>query len=369
MTEDALIDKLSELEHQLESKDREIIGYLQKIEQLEDTIMRLEVLIPDNVRKDSKKKGKKIKGDSKLAIELEEKEKQIREIKNKMGFLRKEKIQLQHELEKHTKEKNESTVIRIEEKKEPLEALVKELTLKINKQQNLINKLKEESKKEELDELNSNIADLKKELERTKSNARIKTEDLSKEIKILRKKLQSSTSGKKEKKSKYDKYQKKIDDLTIELNNKNLEIQDLTKSISTLEATKGRLPTREEVKSSEDTFKALSEDLQRKLNTSKKQIQQLQEQLKEHKISKAPVENESQQEIINELRSELERLRSQEQVKEEIEGASGQVQMVVEDDINLALRVRELKNLLEDLEKQSDQQRLEISQLRKKIAK
>ncbi len=157
--------------------------------------------------------------------------------------------------------------------------------------------------------------------------------------------------------------------MTIELNNKNLEIQDLTKSISTLEATKGRLPTREEVKSSEDTFKALSEDLQRKLNTSKKQIQQLQEQLKEHKISKAPIENESQQEIINELRSELESLRSQEQVKEEIEGASGQVQMVVEDDINLALRVRELKNLLEDLEKQSDQQRLEISQLRKKIAK
>lgn len=189
MTEDALIDKLSELEHQLESKDREIIGYLQKIEQLEDTIMRLEALIPDNVRKDSKKKGKKIKGDSKVAIELEEKEKQIRDLKNKMGFLRKEKIQLQHELEKYTKKKNESTVIRIEEKKEPLEALVKELTLRINKQKNLINKLKEESKKEELNALKSKIADLEKELEHTKSNERIKTEDLSKEIKRLRNKL------------------------------------------------------------------------------------------------------------------------------------------------------------------------------------
>ena len=377
MTEDALIDKLSELEHQLESKDREIIGYLQKIEQLEDTIMRLEVLIPDNVIKDSKKKGKK-KGDSRLAIELEEKEKQIRDLKNNMGFLRKEKIQLQHELEKHTEKKNESTVIRIEEKKEPLEALVKELTLRINKQKNIINKLKEESKKEELNALKSKIADLEKELEYTKSNSRIKTEDLSKEIKRLRNKLQSSTSErrKKKKKNKHDKsqskegkkkgertpayLQKKIDDLRVELNDKNLEIQDLTKSISTLEAS------RVEIKSSEDTFKALSEELQRKLNTSRKQIQNFQEQLKEYKISKAPVENESQQEIINELRSKLEKLRSHEQVKEEIEGASDQVQIVVEDDINLALRVRELKNLVEDLEKQNDQQRLEISQLRKK---
>lgn len=385
MTEDALIDKLSELEHQLESKDREIIGYLQKIEQLEDTIMRLEALIPDNVRKDSKKKGKKIKGDSKVAIELEEKEKQIRDLKNKMGFLRKEKIQLQHELEKYTKKKNESTVIRIEEKKEPLEALVKELTLRINKQKNLINKLKEESKKEELNALKSKIADLEKELEHTKSNERIKTEDLSKEIKRLRNKLRSSTSERKErkKKSKRDKdqskegkkkgerraayLQKKIDDLKVELNNKNLEIQDLTKSISTLEAIKGRIPERVEIKSSEDTFKALSEELQRKLNTARKQIQNLQEQLNEDKIWKAPVENESQQEIINELRSKLEKLRNHEQVKEEIEGASGQVKIVVEDDINLALRVRELKNLVEDLEKQNDQQRLEISQLRKKI--
>ena len=248
-------------------------------------------------------------------------------------------------------------------------------------QKNVINKLKEESKKEDLNALKSKIADLKKELERTKSNARIKTEDLSKMIKRLRNKLGSSTKGRKVKKlkNKRDKYQskkgkkkgertpaylqKKIDDLGVELHNKNLEIQDLTKSITTLEAT------RVEIKSSEDTFKALSEELQRKLNTARKQIQNLQEQLKEYKISKAPVENESQQEIINELRSKLEKLRSHEQVKEEIEGASGQVQIVVEDDINLALRVRELKNLVEDLEKQNDQQRLEISELRKKIAK
>ena len=120
MTEDTLKTKIDELELQLESKDKEIIGYLKKIEHLEETIIRLEALIPDEIRKDSKVKGK-IVGDSKLAIEMSDLEKQVRDLKDKMGFLRKEKIQLQRELEKYTKKDTNSTVIRIEEKKEPLE--------------------------------------------------------------------------------------------------------------------------------------------------------------------------------------------------------------------------------------------------------
>ena len=182
MTDDTLIAKISELENKLESKDREIIGYLEKIEHLEETVMRLEALIPDKIRKDSKKKGK-IVADSKLAIELDELEKEVRDLKNKMGFLRKEKIQLQHELEKYTKKKGKSTVIRIEEKKEPLEALVKELTLKINKQQQLIKKLKADDKKEKIDALKLKISKLNKELEHAKSIAKIKTEGSSTEIK------------------------------------------------------------------------------------------------------------------------------------------------------------------------------------------
>ncbi len=89
MTEDTFKIRIDELELQLESKDKEIIGYLKKIEHLEDTIIRLEALIPDEIRKDLKVKGK-IGGDSKLAIEMSDLEKQVRDLKDKMGFLRKE---------------------------------------------------------------------------------------------------------------------------------------------------------------------------------------------------------------------------------------------------------------------------------------
>ena len=44
----------------------------------------------------------------------------------------------------------------------------------------------------------------------------------------------------------------------------------------------------------------------------------------------------------------------------------GSVKVVMDDDFALALRVRELKNLVDDLQKQNNQQRTEISALRKK---
>ncbi|TFG19528.1 MAG: hypothetical protein EU529_16220 [Promethearchaeota archaeon] len=348
MTEDTLKIRIDELELQLESKDKEIIGYLEKIGHLEDTIIRLEALVPDKIRKESKMKGK-IVGDSKLAIEMDDLEKQVRDLKNKMGFLRKEKIELQRELEKYTKKNSTSTVIRIEEKKEPLENLVKELTLKINKQQQLINKLKADEKKEEIDELKSKIAKLNEELEQAKSITKTKAEG--------KKKLDKEDFTPAD-------LQKKIEDLGLELTKKNLKIKDLEKTISTLKAAQKGGASNLEVESSEKTLKALSEELQRKLNTAKGQNKKLQEQLKEYKIMKAPVEKDSQQEIIDELRSKIEKLKSQEQVERKIESSGDEA--IIQDDPNLALRVRELKNYVEDLQKQNDQQRLEISSLRKK---
>jgi len=139
MTEEELRARIGELEIESDKNEHEIIKYLEKIEQLEDTIMRLELLIPDEGQK-SNKKRKKSK-DSKLSIHIEEKEKEIRELKDKMGFLRKEKVQLQQEVEKFTKENPNSTVIRIEEKPQPLDTLIKELQDKINSQNFIIKNL------------------------------------------------------------------------------------------------------------------------------------------------------------------------------------------------------------------------------------
>ena len=132
MTEEEFRARIGELEVESDQKEHEIIQYLEKIEQLEDTIMRLELLIPDEEEK-SNKKRKKSK-DSKSAILIDEKEKEIRDLKDKMGFLRKEKVQLQQKVEQFIKENPNSTVIRIEEEQKPLEILIKELQDKINKQ-------------------------------------------------------------------------------------------------------------------------------------------------------------------------------------------------------------------------------------------
>ncbi len=284
MTEDDLIARVSELEVEVDKKEHEIIEQLDKIEQLEETIMRLEQLIPE----DGKKKKKRSK-DSKLAIELEEKEIQIRELKNKMGFLRKEKVQLQQKLEKFTRKQNMGTVIRIEEKKEPFENLIKELQSKINKQQFIIEKLEKENKKEVIEFLKNKIIELNKKLIEANSNNNTVTSDTSNLTKLL----------------------------------------------------------------------------QLKLNNAKAEIKTLEEQVKYYKIWKAPAEANSQDEIINELRSKLEKLNKQEQTEFEIK--ENQIKPVIEENPHLALRLEELKNHIEELKKQNIQQRIEISELKKKI--
>ncbi len=152
MSEEDLKDRIAELEDEVESKDREIYEYFDKIEQLENTIMKLESLIPDDDSKDSKKKRQRVR-ESKLEIEIEEKERDIRDLKNRMGFLRKEKTELQRELEQFTKGAPKGTIIRIEEKKEPLEVLVKELNDKIRKQDIIIRELKQQKKEIDIETL------------------------------------------------------------------------------------------------------------------------------------------------------------------------------------------------------------------------
>ena len=383
MSEKALKSKISKLESQLNAKNKAIDEYLLTIEELEEKIMKLDALmIVEGVVETEKQAKQRI--DSKLAMDLVEKDKQIRELKNKMGFLRKEKIKIQRDLEQYTKH-NKSMVIRIEEKKEPLETLVKELNLKINKQQTLIKKLKEESKKEEVITLKAKIADLNKKLDHArlisriigedsksrkarKIQAKLKTTTKERKVKRLKKKLNKSTSKEKKKvdlkaEQKPSYLQKKLEDLRKEVNRKNIKIKDLKKEISSLEKSQARIASSISGGSPRDSFKALSEELQRKLNTSKKQINTLQKQIKEYKVWKAPVEQDSQQEIIDELRSKLEKITTQEA---ETSGKRGPVQVIMEDDLDLALRVRELKNLVEDIQKQNIQQRIEISALRKK---
>lgn len=156
MPQEDLRAKVGDLEEEIKLKNREIYNYLDRIEQLENTIMKLESLLPEEDTNASKDKKQKIK-ESKLEIELIEKDNEIRDLKDRMGFLRKEKTQLQRELEIYTQKVPGSTVIRIEEKKEPLEPLVKDLQDKIRKQNFIITKLEQKLKENDVDNMKTKL--------------------------------------------------------------------------------------------------------------------------------------------------------------------------------------------------------------------
>lgn len=151
LTEEDLKAKILELEDEIKAKDREIYKSYDKIDQLEETIMRLESYLQDEEIKNSKKKKNSVR-ELTLEIDLREKEREIRDLKDRMGVLRKEKTQLQRELEKYTKV-DTGTVIRIEEKKVPLEFLVKDLNDKIRKQDIIIRELKQQKQEMESENL------------------------------------------------------------------------------------------------------------------------------------------------------------------------------------------------------------------------
>ncbi len=375
MTEDELRVRIDNLEMELERNESEILGYLDKIDNLEETVMRLDLIIPEI---DGKKKGKKSK-DSKLVFELEEKEKGIRELKDRMGFLRKEKIQLQREFESY-KRQQKGTVIRIEEKKVPFEALTKDLQSKINKQQTIIERLKRVSRKEEVEDLHRKIAELEKKLENTnhtnipnfgKPESKSYTKEIQKsliksdkKVKSLEKQLakikaQSKNRGKNKKNSKIRNYE----NLKKELKEKNSNIAYLNLVISNLKEVHSSDPANPQVKGQ---MSDLTVELQRKLNKAKVEIKEQKEKINYYKVWKGPAEGNSQDEIIRELRIKLESLSKQEQLKKDLSPSNGKANEEIEEDPQLSLRLRELKNVIEELRKQNIQQRLEISRLRKK---
>ncbi|MFX0135601.1 MAG: hypothetical protein ACFFDN_18290 [Candidatus Hodarchaeota archaeon] len=434
MTEDALKTRIANLEAELKKKDHEINGYLDRIEELEDTIMRLEALIPEE---DGKKKSKKRQAtDSKMAIELDEKEKKIRELKNSMGFLRKEKVKLQLELERIKTLQNESSVIRVEDLRSPppLNALVKELQDKLNKQQSIINRLKSRNivsedfseqlkeKDEEIELLKSEILDITQKFdslgavsEETSIDSIAKNliEDLQKELnktkrQVIELKQKLDKKSKKELKeiSKTEDLKKEVSELKQLVRKKDKEAEELKKSIIHLQKANITANFEQSETPSGEMIKELKEDLQNKLNKAKLQINSLQEQLKKYQVGKTPDAGKTHKELEGELKMKREMaifLQKQLETKEgEIETIKNEAvqikrryrqlenQLRLKDqklnevqhqldrfniqthvqpkreNSNLMLRLRELKSEIQNLQKLNSEQRLEISQLRKK---
>jgi len=147
MTEDinALKARIDELEMDLEKKEVEIAGYIDQIEIFEKENQELKLLVPNEEPSENETENENITTNKEIFLKLKAQEKEIRDLKNKMGYLRKDKTQLQTKLEELTK--NNKSVIRIEEKKIPLEILVQDLQDKLNKQKVLNEELKRQLKK------------------------------------------------------------------------------------------------------------------------------------------------------------------------------------------------------------------------------
>lgn len=129
--------RIDELELLLEKKEVDISSYKEKIAELEEKITKFQTDSPNF------KPSKKDKENFNRCIE--EKEAEIRDLKDKMSYLRKENIDLKKKIESDQKQNNTfGSVIHIEREKPPLQVLVDDLQSKLISQKFLIANLKNE---------------------------------------------------------------------------------------------------------------------------------------------------------------------------------------------------------------------------------
>ena len=440
MTEEVNLGKrISDLELDLIKKEEQLNTYLDKIEALEVEIMNYEEIFDENAPKKKLKKAL----EEKLNLEVSNKDREIRELKDRMGFLRMEKIELQKKLDLEIKKTTNSSVINVDElrekEKSPLNSLLQELQDKINKQESIIRRMKSKDigsdeyneimreKDEKIEVLTDQITDLKENLEKKPTQIEVKHKETSGDIsKSLLEDLQNNLNkvkrqnddlrkklGKYEKKDKKKKGQKEdkdvqeledqISQLTGELEYKNKEIEKLNTSSIHLESISGP-----------DSLKHVAEELQTKLNKSKTEITTLKQQLRANQnistdtLPQGDVEGKLkiQREMASFLQQQLDEskhaIKTKEeeittikneaiQIKRKYEELDNQIklkdqkvndlktdldslriQIQTQDKTTQAvspefkLRLKELESLVDDLNKQNIQQRLEISQLRKK---
>ncbi|MFX0152885.1 MAG: hypothetical protein ACFE9Q_00010 [Candidatus Hodarchaeota archaeon] len=155
---------------ELDKKDQEIIQYLDKINDLEEELMKLHEIISKTPSNETIVKTI----ESKFNFELKEKEREIRDLKNRMGFLRQEKVILQRELEEFKKISVPSakSIEEVRQRQESvdyilnLESTINDLRKKLYTQEIIMGNLKKELEKKEdrIKSLNLNIIELNEEI-------------------------------------------------------------------------------------------------------------------------------------------------------------------------------------------------------------
>ena len=239
-----LKSQINKLNLDLEKKDAEINESLEKIQDLEDEVLKFSDLISG---KPSQEKIKKAI-ETKFTFELNEKGREIRDLKNRMGFLRKEKAAFQRELEEF-KKKITTSVISVEEIREKeklvndlllLETSTNELRKKMYSQEILTGHLKDEisEKEKQIKHLEQVIEELNQKLKIKNSfhegkivmNKALKKE-LNKELQRQLNKSKAQIDDLKEKIAKYRKSERDLLKKDIEINDLRMKIIDLKEQL------------------------------------------------------------------------------------------------------------------------------------------
>jgi len=397
--------KFNKLEKELVKKEIEINELFDKIELLEDNMMKYEQIDIEEILAGKPKALNKLMK-SKLAVRLNTEEKDNRDLKNKLGFLRKEKIQLQTELSKY--ERPTSSVIQIDEmegRKKSLHSLIEELQVKLNKQQTYIQKLKSQiamgsgDASEILEERDKEIQDLKSRVSELAGGSGAVTvdgagsgsgnlltmgltEDLQDKLNKARRQIEILTQKLKEHEKSGN--QKDLDKDGAEIKSLKVRLEELKKEL-VLKANIANAPF------SAGSSASLTAELQDKLSKTRVQVRMLEEKLKNYQDKEKKAKNVSQEKMEEEIMMQKEKVTLlQQKINEQHQTLSVKEQKIIdlsnqvnnsgtntpvptiEEDPNnkgikshVALRLRELKNVVDDLKKQNTQQRFEISQLRK----
>ncbi len=106
-----LKDQIANLTLKLEKKESEIENYIKTIHDLEDELLEFHQIIAEGVSLQSIEEVL----ESKYKFELKSKEREIRELKNKLGFLRKDYLNLERELDALEQKGINSSVLRVED--------------------------------------------------------------------------------------------------------------------------------------------------------------------------------------------------------------------------------------------------------------
>ncbi len=392
MAENPLEKDLKELKEKLQEKDETINNYLDRIELLEDNILKLESLIDEAESKGSFD-SEKVQ-ETKLSIELADREKKNRELKDKMGFLRKENISFRkkiEELEKENEKEASKSTIDLKKDMPSMDALIKELQNKINKQKQLINQLQQEggayasSTKYEaqLKEKDKKIEGLEAQIEsknKMEPSSNVITKSLTEELQMKLNRTRQQVKTLQETLNKYKAAEvpvkestenKELNELKTEnadlkeqIEEKNNQIQNLIEKISTLDAKLSEVPPKpvERILPAPGITE-LTKELQDKLNKRKQIINKLQTEIKRLKetVSTKTTQDDSIAQLKEELQSKSEKMK---QLKSQIDERE---KIIKEADISKldSLRLNELKRMIKELEKLTNQQRTEIYELKK----